>query len=345
MKIAYISDTHSPLFIRNFRYKNILEKSTDYFLELCEKHKVEKVYHLGDMVHVKENISLDSLIFTYEQFRKIYTKYETYCIPGNHDMISKKDTTLNFTKIFSDSVTVVDTKQEFSYPDFSIWLLGYDSADKIIDRINKIDLNKKKKNFLFGHFGVNGFSYQEDGYTDNQSSITKKLLSKFDRVFLGHFHSHQTQDNITYVSSPYQQRFGDDGGHYGFTFYDTKKDEIIFEPNINTPRFVQMDLTKENLLIANKLRDCFIRFNLNKTLNNQTQFKIKLAIEKNNFEVSWKSNIQRQDTKIVKLENWDNLVSKDADQIIVEAVETLDETKDTKEAIKGIILDAKKNKK
>jgi DNA repair exonuclease SbcCD nuclease subunit len=342
---GFISDTHSPLFLRNYRYKDIIENTHDYFLELCEKHNVTQVNHLGDMVHVKEAISLESLIFTHNQFRKIYKKYPTFCIPGNHDMISKKDMTLNFVKIFQDSAKVIDKVKTFEHDKYVITYLSFDSEENIIERVKNIQIIKGKKNYVFGHFGVQGFYYQEDGYTDKQDKITKSLFKNFDRVLLGHFHSHQTQDNITYVSSPYQQRFGDDGGKYGFTFFDPYKNEIVFEENIHTPKFIKLDLNKENLLIASKLENCFIKFHVKKNLNKQTQFKIKLAIEKNNFDVSFDYNIKREDTKIVKLKNWDNLITKDTDQIIIEAVDTLDETEEGKQIIKDLILvDDKKTK-
>lgn len=343
MRIAFISDTHQPLFIRNFKHANIIEKTTDYFLELCKNYEADIVVHIGDMVHVKENISLDSLIHHHNQFRKIYNSYKTYCIPGNHDMLQKKDTTLNFVKIYEDNCYVVDIQDKFKLGNITAHALAYDSQDLLIERIKSIDT---KNNLLFGHFGVNGFSYQEDGYTDKQEKITKAILKKFKRVFLGHFHTHQIQDNICYVSSPYQQRFGDDGGSYGFTFYDTDTDEIFFEENIHTPRFIQLDLTKENIIYASGVENSFIKFKVKKNVDKQTLIKIKSLIEKTNIEVSFDYNIKRDDTKIIKLENWDTLISKDADQIISDAVDTLDETDEGKKIIKEIILsNDKKSKK
>lgn len=302
------------------------------------------------MAHVKETISLDSLLNLHEEFRKIYNSYKTFVIAGNHDMILKKDMTMNFTKVFSDCKNVTHINSNYEYFDFKqsnsrLHFVPFNNAEEIIKTIKDAECHRTFKNYLFGHFGVRDFFYQEDGYTDKQDIIEKELFRHFEKVFLGHFHAHQTQDNITFVSSPYQQRFGDDGGKFGFTFLDLETEDFWFEENIHSPRFIQLDLNKENLKYASTLANNFIRFKVDKNIDKQTIFKIKLAIEKTNFEVSFDYNLKRTDTKIVKLENWNNLISKDASQIVSDAIDTLDETEETKTAIKEIILSNDKKTK
>lgn len=81
-----------------------------------------------------------------------------------------------------------------------------------------------------------------------EGSKVPKYLTKFQRVFSGHFHHHHFCDKkVLYVGSPMQHHFGDSGDSgRGIVIYDTETDEIRFIQNPNWDKFRILRLKSED---------------------------------------------------------------------------------------------------
>lgn len=81
-------------------------------------------------------------------------------------------------------------------------------------------------NVLVGHWSCDGSTYL--GKTDQNKVINKKLLSKWDKVYLGHYHNyHEVNENTTHLPSLLQDNFGEDNIK-GFTIiYDDLSYEVV----------------------------------------------------------------------------------------------------------------------
>ena len=91
---------------------------------------------------------------------------------------------------------------------------------------------------------------------------------------------------MTYVSSPYESHFGDEGDH-GWTFYDTDKDYIEFIPNLNSPRFVIHELTSGNMKKINEIKNSFIKLLIKKNIDSSLLIQYREKLLKNgNFDPS-----------------------------------------------------------
>jgi hypothetical protein len=145
------------------------------------------------------------------------------------------------------------------------------------------------------------------------SLLNKKLLSKFDKVFLGDFHGYQTDGNITYVSSPIQLKYGDEFSEHGFVVID-ENFEHKFIKNEHTPNFVNIRLSKDTLKNINKLKNCYINLSVPHNISKEKIITLRDKLLKNNYEV----NIIQDDKKseIAVISNWDMIVNNTPEDVI-----------------------------
>ena len=79
---------------------------------------------------------------------------------------------------------------------------------------------------LIGHWSCDGSTYL--GKTDENKVINKKLLSKWDKVYLGHYHNyHEVNSNTTHLPSLLQDNFGEDNIKGFSVIYDDLSYEVI----------------------------------------------------------------------------------------------------------------------
>ncbi len=96
----------------------------------------------------------------------------------------------------------------------------------ITSDIDMVKIKNSKCKKLIGHLEVNGFSFNLKGKAcDN--GLKQNVLKKFDLVLSGHFHSKQTQKNITYLGTLLALDFGEYGSPHGIHVLNNDKLEFI----------------------------------------------------------------------------------------------------------------------
>lgn len=191
----------------------------DNILKLLEK-KEEKpmVVFLGDIFTNNNVIDIKTLAYFKKLLFDIYSKTENpiILINGNHDKVYKDSYEL-FTPelIFSDlnNIKLIIPNSYFIIEDclFVSWRNDIDEYINVFESIN----NRNNINYIFGHFEIQGFSTSKFSEHKNKKSLTgtefKKYFPKMKKVFSGHFHIPQENNNIRYVGIPYQLTWGEDG--------------------------------------------------------------------------------------------------------------------------------------
>ena len=84
----------------------------------------------------------------------------------------------------------------------------------------------------------------------SQGSTVPKYLTKFKKVFSGHFHHHHFCDpKVIYAGSPMQHHFGDSGDSgRGVVIYDTESNQVEFVQNPNWDVFRTVRISSEDEL-------------------------------------------------------------------------------------------------
>ena len=119
---------------------------------------------------------------------------------------------------------------------------------------------------LIGHWSCDGSTYL--GKVDKNKVINKKLLSKWNKIYLGHYHNyHKVNENTTHLPSLLQDNFGEDNVK-GFTvIYDDLTYKVIkgkfreFVKVVVDINHTSLKELKEKIKLY-KNDDCVVRFEL-----------------------------------------------------------------------------------
>ena len=158
----------------------------------------------GDLNDTKAVLRSEFVQFLIDSFLE-YKDVQVIVLIGNHDLcnhFSNTDHSLGFLKILPN-LTVIDEAQEI-FPEW--YAIPYHHRNQ--DILEQLQIAKDKGyRKIFLHQGIMGAKQSE--YILDKSSITLEDLKDFDRVFLGHYHSHQTLGMCTYWGSPFTVSFAE----------------------------------------------------------------------------------------------------------------------------------------
>lgn len=313
MKIGLISDLHIKLHKKNNRFLPHIVKSLDHFREQCEEREVDSVFILGDVFHTKDMIGIETQHHALQALTKIMKRFDTYLIPGNHDILTRNSTTINSVSIFRDTCHFIDDLKKFTLNKRDYYFLPFFQDEIIKEKLSTIIL--ERESYLLTHLGLRGFSL-DNGHEDVFSDLAIEDVNiGFKRVFSGHYHSYQTINNITYISSPFESHFGDHGQH-GWCFYDDDMDRLEFIENDLSPRFVYQELNKDTMTDILQLKNCFIKLKIKKNIDQVMLLKLKERLLLNNFDVQFEWNISHNVSKIAIAKDWENYISEDVEEIV-----------------------------
>ena len=325
MKIAIIADSHINGWRKSNSFFFYIEKAFDFFIEECEARDVEYIFVAGDTFHSKNEVAAEMLLHINSIIDKLRSKNrKVFLITGNHDTFKKLDIEKNLLDIYKyfDGIKVVNTYEYIEINDTIIHMLPYYSGNVLIEKLNEINCFENKKNILISPFGVNGFSLLQSELVDIHSyheTVSPKFLKKFNWVYLGHFHGHQTRGNITYVSSPFQSRHGDEFGKHGFIFVDIDDHKFEFIENKYSPQYETIILSKNNLKEILIKENMFLRLVVQEFINKDILHKIfkKLKNQNNTIKISSDFNKTLTIDKLATIDGWEEIVYETPEDIIV----------------------------
>lgn len=213
-------------------------------VELCHSLKIKTIFHAGDFFTSRSSQTLQVLITFYDEILKILSDNDIvmYSISGNHDK-TNQDSERSYLDIFRHRkcIKVIRKEECFDFDGITVGFLPF-FTDSYKDRLKNIKSIAKGMNndinILITHHAFNG-AVNNDGSVVEDSNSTK-LVSYWDKVFVGHYHDSNHFENIYYFGSAYQGNFGERLDDKGFTilFNDGEHD---FEPS-NFPKYIKVKL-------------------------------------------------------------------------------------------------------
>lgn len=345
MNIGIIADFHFNAWRKSNSFFHHIENAIDFFIEECNKRNVEYIFVAGDTFHSKNEVAAEMLIRINSIIDKLRCDRKVFLITGNHDTFKKQETEKNLLDIYKyfENVYVINEYSNITFDNVTVHMLPH--KNNVIKEIDKIKIVPENKNIFISHFGVNGFTMLQSELNDIKSyedSISPNLLKKFDWVFLGHYHAYQTQYNITYVSSPFQSRHGDEFGKHGFVFVDTDKIKYDFVENVYSPQYETMVLNKKTIKDILKKENKFLRLIIQEFINRDILHKIFQHLKSKNNMIKICSDFTKTLTidKLATVDGWEEIVYETPEDIITGFVKKIPDDEIPKGVTKEELLGA-----
>ena len=234
MKVAIITDQH---FGARKSSKNLHEYFKkfydDIFFPTIEKEGITTVVDMGDTFDTRKGIDFWSLNWAKEVY---YDRLQSmgvtvHTVVGNHTAYYKDTNDINSVDLLLreyDNVVVYGSPTEVKLGNLQTLMLPWINSENR-EETQKL-MNKTKAPIVFGHLEMQGFFANKTYICEHGED--KSSYKKFKKVFSGHYHHRNSQDNVFYLGNPYEIYWHDVEETRGFHIFDT---ETLEHTPVNNP--------------------------------------------------------------------------------------------------------------
>lgn len=338
MKVCLLTDTHwsarksSKLFQDYFElfYKNI-------FFPTLEKNNITTVLHLGDAFDNRRYIDYDGLAWTHRVVLEPLNRYDTHLITGNHDIFLKNSNKINSPDLLLKSYSNIKTYSEVSeiqIDNLNILLIPWINPENEEFVYRKI--KESTATVAMGHLELNGFIAHKGHIMEDARE--PDMLSKFKKVFSGHYHTRSDNGKIYYMGNPYEIYFNDVDDVRGFVIFDT---ETLEHEHVNNPYKLhyQIQYDEDRIINLKDLENKIVRVIVK---NKKSVRKFEKFLDKINDQNPYELKII-ENVEVVNIENLEDIASEDTISILNTYVDDTDDITLDKSKIKTIINDLYKS--
>lgn len=333
MRIFLTSDWHIGIYQLNLTkwIKRQEEFIYDFFIPLIKKEMKpgDILIHLGDLYDNRSYIDIKAMNFAEKVVSDISDIIPFHLIVGNHDMYNKSSGDINSVNLFKymknvkvyNSPTVLDLNGKKC-----VLMPWINSTKKQIEIINKF----KPADYLFCHSDLNGCKMHMNSVSHmSKDRIDLKHFRAFNKVYAGHIHIVQDQDNFTFVGSPMQYDRGDYKDKKGVFILNVENGTHEFFENTVSPVFEKIEIIKdEDLeLLENVNFDNYVDLKVSNNLlikNNKLRRKLEKLMEDNNFsKVEYINDVEKSVKKEEEsLEDFDFSDIKEIEKVVLKYIES-----------------------
>jgi len=233
MKICILGDSHFGARSDSLDFHRYFSRFYDeVFFPFLKESQIDVVFQMGDLFDRRKYINFNSLYLSRKYFfdNCKVNNITLHTLLGNHDVAFKNTLEVNSPALLLKDYDNIKVYEEFTTVnidgvdiDLVPWICD-DNEEEIFGKIKN-----SKSQICFGHFEISGFEMDKGHVCD--IGIDKKSLLKYDVVLSGHFHHKSSNDNITYVGTPYEMTWADCNDPKGFHVFDTETRELHFYQN------------------------------------------------------------------------------------------------------------------
>jgi len=292
MKVFITTDWHFGVYLNNL--DKWLDMMEDYFYNsfipyIRENAKPGDILiHCGDLYDNRTSIPIIASYKAEKILLELSQILPLHIIVGNHDLWNKGSNDINSVRLFNhvDNVNVYTETTTIEVDGQRLVLMPW--VEKRLDMIKEITNNQG--DYLFCHSDLNGCRMHLNSVAHrNADKIDVDEFRKYKHVFSGHIHIRQTNENFSFIGSPYQMDRNDMGDQKGITILDLNSDKIDFVPNTYSPIFRKFRVVNEDDIDKlDELRGTkdYIDLAISNNLlinNRKLRRKLEVMLEKGNF--------------------------------------------------------------
>lgn len=222
--------------------------SVRHLLKYAKDEKITKLIFAGDLFDSR-SFQRQSVLQAFDEILDLIHKAKCtlYLFPGNHDKTVYKsfDSFLDIYR-YHPCVEFNRTIKNIEIDGVSITLLPFFSDDMLIPMIEE----SEGADVLISHFEMAGSTNL--GSISTKTSINKKLLSKWKKTYLGHYHNyHEISKDIVHLPSLRQSSFGEDDKK-GFSVLYSDLSYSLVQGNFKKYTKIELDI---DTLTTKELKD------------------------------------------------------------------------------------------
>ena len=181
--------------------------SVKHMLKYAKKENITNLIFAGDLFDSR-SFQRQSVLHAFDEILELINKAgcTLYIFPGNHDktVYASYDSFLDVYRHYP-GVKFYREIADVVIEGVHITLLPFFSDDMLIPMLE----DHPGSDILISHFEMAGSTYL--GKVSTKSTINKKLLSKWKKTYLGHYHNyHEITEDIVHLPSLRQSNFGED---------------------------------------------------------------------------------------------------------------------------------------
>jgi DNA repair exonuclease SbcCD nuclease subunit len=210
----------------------------DWFIHQVKLGDYDTIIFLGDWFENRNAINVSTLVTSMDAMRKLNELgLPIYFIVGNHDLYHRENRSVFSTQVHGEFANVVLVDEPLVVEDALIVPYLFEEEYPSLLQYSSIP-------YWFGHFGFRNFVVtgsdrrMEHGPGHEQFSRAK-------RIFSGHFHKRQANDNIVYIGNTFPMDYGDawDDAR-GMATLNIETGEVDFIDWVDCPKYRRIRMSE-----------------------------------------------------------------------------------------------------
>jgi DNA repair exonuclease SbcCD nuclease subunit len=273
MKIVVYSDLHLYNHHRLLVNSETALRFLTFLKNYCLENEIDTIISAGDFFHTKARAYAPHVIQALLRVKDIdKSNIKQYMLVGNHDMANPNNTMNSIVFVFSDYAKIIPDYYFIDHDNVRIHFLSF--AHQMFENFI---LAEEKKNVLIAHLDIVGFTMPNGFRATTGFKISD--FSEFDLVITGHYHKHQSRDNIVYIGSPYQTSFAEREQPHGFLVLDTETVTWEFVEYDDAPKYKvisikKLDDVKDDDIVGNFVKIKLLTHRISKSKLRDSLFEI-----------------------------------------------------------------------
>lgn len=270
MKVAVITDQHFGARKGNQNLHEYFKKFYDtVFFPTLKKEGIDTIIDMGDTFDTRKGIDFWSLNWAKENYYNILRDMgvTVHTIVGNHTAYYKDTNDINSVDLLLreyDNVVVYGSPTEVKIGGLDMFFIPWINEENREETMGMINSTKSK--VAFGHLEMRGFFANKTYICEHGEDKTN--YKKFEKVFSGHYHHRNFQDNIYYLGNPYEIYWHDVEETRGCHIFDT---ETLEHTPVNNPHrlfhIISYEDTPHQTFNAEPYKDKIVKVVVNKKTN------------------------------------------------------------------------------
>lgn len=231
MKYIIVTDTHLGVYNASDLWHETTKRFFREILKTAYEQDIKYLLHLGDFFHNRKSTNTKTIDIGLLIMNELSSWFNHININiGNHDAYYKNKLFPNTLQIFKD----ISNVRIISVPT----VLPEDKKIVMVPWMENLNDELPEAEYLFGHLEIKDFKMNSSYRC--KIGLSKRAFNAFRHVYLGHFHTPSTMNNITYLGSPYGLTFNDRNSIRGYYIFDSCNGKMEFI-EFDAPKFIHIE--------------------------------------------------------------------------------------------------------